>query len=150
MCEHCRISKVEFTEWEPEADETCEWVDDSEIDWDQEPIDQEAADQLPVCPEPPRFCATDTFVSEHFCDLHKENNPELEPEAQEFAEELGLGTSELLPIRQGDSKCDFVDASGRKCSNRATWAYVLTVDTLLCGGHAAQFKRELAEEKRKG
>lgn len=143
MCEHCREDRMEFEGWDPEPDDVCEWRDDDD-DLESVP-DEELADPGFTCAEPPRFVVTVTFVSEHLCGHHAKNNPELEPDALVFAEEAGLGSSELRPIRGGKQPCEFVDLFGEseECANQAEWAVALTTEYLLCEDHAARRKRGL-------
>ena len=149
MCEHGREERVEFLEWDAEPGDFCEWQDEDEEEEEEEEeaipgslSDEDVEDLLYSCPEPPVCVVVETFVSEHLCDYHVKNNPELEPDALAFAEEAGLGSSELLPIREGKETCEFVDVfgEGEECSRKADWAFILTTEYLLCEEHAAERK----------
>lgn len=140
MCEHCDNETYEFAEWEAEPDDFCEWIDDEALETEEDP------ESLMDCPNPPCFVLTEVYVNEHLCDFHKENNPELDPEANEMAEQLGLGSSELKPIRSKGVTCDYVvSASGDLCGNPARWAVILTLETLLCKTHAELSRQEFEE-----
>lgn len=135
MCERCRDEKIEFVEYEPDPDEFCEWRDE---DLDSE--EDEFGGLLQSCPEPPCFVARNTFVDEHLCDYHVKNNPDLDPDALGFAESVGLGSAELLPIRDRSEDCEYGQflGNGVACSNKAEWAVMVTVEYLLCESHAAE------------
>jgi hypothetical protein len=144
MCELCREDRVEFLNWEPDPDDFCEWRDDEEDD-DEEDLDleEEFGDLLFTCAEPPCFVVRDTFVSEHLCDYHVTNNPDLEPDALAFVESAGLGSSDLLPIGDKRQPCEYGDLleDSPACGNKADWALIVTAEYLLCEKHAALRRR---------
>lgn len=120
-------------EYSADEDDLCEFIPD-----DFEP---ESADETPFqCPERPGYCVVESLVEEHLCDQHAES--ELDEEAAAFAESIGLGSSQILPIKaNSDEKCEYIDLinGAPACRQPATHARVLEIESFLCPKHLEEY-----------
>lgn len=142
MCEYCEESGVtSVEEYEADVEDVCEYLpEDFEPDSVDEPLFE--------CPNPPRYCVVDSLVEEHLCDLHAEQ--ESDDAADAFAETVGLGSAQVLPIKANPKEqCEYIDliAGAPECKEPATHARVLEIESFLCAEHLKSYLETSGDQR---
>jgi hypothetical protein len=138
MCNHCDQSGIiSVEEYQPEEDETCEFIPDNEDD------ELHEAD-FNSCSEKPAFLVIESFVEEHLCRHHAKVVSEQESEASFINEYVGLGTTRIEPITGGERiSCEFfdpLDPNPKTCELAADYALIVESETLLCANHLKEYQ----------
>jgi hypothetical protein len=141
MCNHCDSTGIiSIEEYEPDQDDYCEFVAESDADDDEDLY----LEETPSCLEEPKFIVVETFVEEHLCDQHAKIVSEQELVTDYMTEAAGLGTARLETIESGEPiTCEFfdvMDPDAGECTAPATHALIVEIETLLCPEHLEEYQ----------
>ena len=140
MCKYCEEDGILDVAWLDEDDEAdCEWLPDEDEEEDLTDEDIDADDLLeggfPTCIDPAVVIVQFKNVDAHLCLVHLQTvKADLEEGLGALLAATGLGDEiEFLPLDENsDETCD-------ECSERATYAQIVTCFQTFCAEHAVAF-----------
>ncbi len=161
MCELCDIQEswaislddIEEIDLDPDAEYTCEWMPDMDIEDEEGHDHAEETDEeilANMCGQPATWAVFEKYVEEHYCGKHvTETQAEMAEagsngngnghvhEDEEYEPDV-----EFIPIRSKGERCDYVDVGGgfgvRPCGRPATHAVMVVQQFFQCDEHTPE------------